>query len=88
MEESLYNFYNLFVNSALLEDLYQEELLSPLTLTAIGIAFVVAVAFYIWPFNKVSFSGMGNWLLMMGVSSLLLFIISLLLLWQGIKAVI
>ncbi|WP_020599538.1 hypothetical protein [Spirosoma panaciterrae] len=77
MEESLYNFYNLFVNSALLEDLYQEELLSPLTLTAIGIAFVVAVAFYIWPFNKVSFSGMGNWLLMMGVSSLLLFIISL-----------
>ncbi|MBN8823452.1 MULTISPECIES: hypothetical protein [unclassified Spirosoma] len=77
MEESLYNFYNLFVNSALLEDLYQEELLSPLTLTAIGIAFVVAVAFYIWPFNKVSFSGMGNWLLMMGVSSVLLFIISL-----------
>ncbi|WP_080057902.1 hypothetical protein [Spirosoma aerolatum] len=77
MEESLYNFYNLFVNSALLEDLYQEELLSPLTLTAIGIAFVVAVAFYIWPFNKVSFSGMGNWLMMMGVSSLLLFIISL-----------
>ncbi|GAB4034627.1 hypothetical protein [Spirosoma gilvum] len=77
MEESLYNFYNLFVNSALLEDLYQEELLSPLTLTAIGIAFVVAFAFYIWPFNRVSFSGMGNWLLMMGVSSLLLFIISL-----------
>ena len=77
MEESLYNFYNLFANSALLEDLYQEELLSPLTLTAIGIAFVVAVAFYIWPFNKVSFSGMGNWLLMMGVSSVLLFIISL-----------
>lgn len=77
MEESLYNFYNLFVNSNLLEDLYQEELLSPLTWTAIGIAFVVAFAFYIWPFNKVSFSGMSSWLLMMGISALLLFIISL-----------
>ncbi|WP_420151546.1 hypothetical protein [Spirosoma sp.] len=77
MEESLYNFYNLFVNSSLLEDLYQEELLSPMTWTAIGIAFVVAFAFYIWPFNKVSFSSMGSWLLMTGVSSLLLFIITL-----------
>ncbi|MBD2704496.1 hypothetical protein IC229_27900 [Spirosoma sp. BT702] len=77
MEESLYNFYNLFVNGALLEDLYQEELLSPLTWTAIGIAFVVAFAFYIWPFNKVSFSGMGSWLLMMGVSALVLFVITL-----------
>ncbi|GAB2565733.1 hypothetical protein [Spirosoma areae] len=77
MEESLYNFYNLFVNSALLEDLYQEELLSPLTWTAIGIAFVVAFAFYIWPFNRVSFSGMGSWLLMMGVSALTLFVITL-----------
>lgn len=77
MEESLYNFYNLFVNSSLLEDLYQEELLSPLTLTAIGIAFVVAIAYYIWPFNKVSFSGLGHWLGMTGISSLLLFIISL-----------
>lgn len=77
MEESLYNFYNLFVNGNLLEDLYQEELLSPLTWTAIGIAFMVAFAFYIWPFNKVSFSGMGSWLLMMGVSSLLLFLIAL-----------
>ncbi|GAB3695219.1 hypothetical protein GCM10027592_17040 [Spirosoma flavus] len=77
MEESLYNFYNLFVNGALLEDLYQEELLSPLTWTAIGIAFVVAFAFYIWPFNRVSFSGMGSWLLMMGVSALVLFVITL-----------
>ena len=77
MEESLYNFYNLFVNGSLLEDLYQEELLSPMTWTAIGIAFVVAVAFYIWPFNKVSFSGMSHWLLMTAVSSLLLFIITL-----------
>ncbi|GAB3997405.1 hypothetical protein GCM10028807_42540 [Spirosoma daeguense] len=77
MEESLYNFYNLFVNGALLEDLYQEELLSPLTWTAIGIAFVVAFAFYIWPFNKVSFSGLGSWLLMMGVSALTLFVIAL-----------
>ena len=77
MEESLYNFYNLFVNSALLEDLYQEELLSPLTWTAVGIAFLVAVAFYIWPLNKVSFSGFGSWLLMLGVSALLLFVITL-----------
>ncbi|MGF7218169.1 preprotein translocase subunit SecG [Spirosoma lacussanchae] len=77
MEESLYNFYNLFVNSALLEDLYQEELLSPMTWTAIGIAFVVAFAFYIWPFNKVSFSGLGSWLLMLGVSALTLFVITL-----------
>lgn len=77
MEESLYNFYNLFVNSALLEDLYQEELLSPLTWTAIGLAFVVAFAFYIWPLNKVSFSGFGSWLLMLGVSALLLFVITL-----------
>ena len=77
MEESLYNFYNLFVNSALLEDLYQEELLSPMTLTAIGISLVVAFAFYIWPFNKVSFSGMGSWLLMTGVSAVLLFIVTL-----------
>ena len=77
MEESLYNFYNLFVNSALLEDLYQEELLSPLTWTAVGIAFLVAFAFYIWPLNKVSFSGFGSWLLMLGVSALLLFMITL-----------
>lgn len=77
MEESLYNFYNLFVNGALLEDLYQEELLSPLTWTAIGIAFVVAFAFYIWPFNKVSFSGLGSWLTMLGVSALTLFVIAL-----------
>ncbi|MDB5243017.1 MAG: hypothetical protein JWP57_3642 [Spirosoma sp.] len=77
MEESLYNFYNLFVNSALLEDLYQEELLSPLTWSAIGIALVVAFAFYIWPFNRVSFSGFGSWLLMLGVSALLLFVITL-----------
>ncbi|GAB3543276.1 hypothetical protein [Spirosoma fluminis] len=77
MEESLYNFYNLFVNSSLLEDLYQEELLSPMTWTAIGIAFVVAFAFYIWPFNRVSFSGFGSWLLMLGVSALTLFIITL-----------
>jgi len=82
MEESLYNFYNLFVNSNLLEDLYQEELLSPLTWTAIGIAFVVAFAFYIWPLNKVSFSGMGHWLLMMGVSALSMFVISLVTLYQ------
>ncbi|GAB3506656.1 hypothetical protein GCM10027341_40050 [Spirosoma knui] len=77
MEESLYNFYNLFVNSSLLEDLYQEELLSPMTWTAIGIAFVVAFAFYIWPFNRVSFSGFGSWLLMLGVSALTLFVITL-----------
>jgi hypothetical protein len=77
MEESLYNFYNLFVNSALLEDLYQEELLSPLTWSAVGIAFVVAFAFYIWPFNRVSFSGFGSWLLMLGVSALVLFVMTL-----------
>ena len=77
MEESLYNFYNLFVNSALLEDLYQEELLSPLTWSAIGIALLVAFAYYIWPFNKVSFSSFGSWLLMMGVSALLLFVVTL-----------
>ncbi len=77
MEESLYNFYNLFVNSALLEDLYQEELLSPLTWTAVGIALVVAFAFYIWPFNRVSFSGFSNWLLMLGMSALFLFVITL-----------
>ncbi len=77
MEESLYNFYNLFVNSALLEDLYQEELLSPLTWSAVGIAFLVAFAFYIWPFNRVSFSGFGSWLLMLGVSALLLFVVTL-----------
>jgi hypothetical protein len=82
MEESLYNFYNLFVNNSLLEDLYQEELLSPLTWTAIGLAFVVAFAFYIWPFNKVSFSGMGSWLLMTGVSALLLFVITLITCYQ------
>jgi hypothetical protein len=77
MEESLYNFYNLFVNSSLLEDLYQEELLSPLTWTAIGLAFVVAFAFYIWPFNRVSFSGLEHWLTMLGVSAVLLFVITL-----------
>lgn len=77
MEESLYNFYNLFVNSSLLEDLYQEELLSPLTWTAVGIAFVVAFAFYIWPFNRVSFSSFGSWLLMLGVSAVTLFVITL-----------
>ncbi|WP_018619434.1 hypothetical protein [Spirosoma luteum] len=77
MEESLYNFYNLFVNSNLLEDLYQEQLLSPLTWTAVGIALLVAFAFYIWPLNKVSFSGMGKWLLMMGISALALFLIAL-----------
>lgn len=82
MEESLYNFYNLFTNSALLEDLYQEELLSPLTWTAIGIAFVVAFAYYIWPFNKVSFSSFGSWLLMLGVSALALFVITLVTLYQ------
>jgi len=82
MEESLYNFYNLFVNSALLEDLYQEEMLSPLTWTAIGIAFVVAIAFYIWPFNKVSFSGFGSWLTMLGVSALTLFVITLITCYQ------
>lgn len=76
MEESLYNFYNLFVNSSLLEDLYQEELLSTLTWSAIGVAFVVAFVFYIWPLNKVSFSGLGNWLLMMGISALLLFLMA------------
>jgi len=77
MEESLYNFYNLFVNSSLLEDLYQEELLSPMTWTAIGLAFVVAFAFYIWPFNRVSFSGLEHWLTMLGVSAVLLFVITL-----------
>ena len=77
MEESLYNFYNLFVNSDLLQDLYDEQLLSPLTWSAIGIALVVAFAFYIWPFNKVSFSSFGSWLLMMGVSALLLFVVTL-----------
>ncbi len=82
MEESLYNFYNLFVNGSLLEDLYQEELLSPLTWSAIGLAFVVAFAFYIWPFNKVSFSGLGSWLLMTGVSALLLFVITLITCYQ------
>lgn len=82
MEESLYNFYNLFVNGNLLEDLYQEELLSPMTWTAIGLAFVVAFAFYIWPFNKVSFSSMSSWLLMTGVSALLLFVITLITCYQ------
>lgn len=82
MEESLYNFYNLFVNGNLLEDLYQEELLSPMTWTAIGLAFVVAFAFYIWPFNKVSFSSMGSWLLMTSVSALLLFVITLITCYQ------
>ncbi|GAB3567767.1 hypothetical protein GCM10027578_19230 [Spirosoma luteolum] len=77
MEESLYNFYNLFVNSNLLEDLYQELLLSPLTLSAVGIAFVVAFAFYIWPLNKVSFSSMGHYLLMLGISALTMFVITL-----------
>lgn len=73
----MYDFYNLFVNSELLQDLYDEELLSPLTWTAVGIAFVVAFAFYIWPFNRVSFSGFGSWLLMLGISALLLFVITL-----------
>lgn len=73
----LYNFYDLFVENGLLEDLYAQELLSTLTVSAIAIAFLVAFAFYIWPLNKVSFSGFGHWLTMLLVSGGLMFVVTL-----------
>lgn len=76
MNDALFDFYNLFVNNNLLEDLYQEELLGPLTFSMLGIVVVVAFLFYIWP-NRVSFTGMGHWVLMMLASAIAVFVMTL-----------
>lgn len=65
MEESLYSFYQfLNVNRSLLDDLYNATLLTPLTLTMVGLAVGFALIFY-FLMDRSRFARLLPWVLML-----------------------
>jgi magnesium-transporting ATPase (P-type) len=76
LEDSLYDFYNLFAPLSLVRDLYQEELLTTLTLSAAAIALaMMLIYYYVLNGTKPRFDGMGSWLLLWLTSGLLTFVV-------------
>lgn len=71
MEESLYSFYDfLNVNRSLLDDLYNETLLTPLTLTTVGMALGFALVFY-FLMDRARFARLAPWAILLTVEAVL-----------------
>lgn len=71
MEDSLYRFYQLLsVNRSLLDDLYNATLLTPLTLTVLGLSLGFALLFY-FLMDRARFARLTPWVLMLLGAALL-----------------
>ncbi|OZI08854.1 hypothetical protein BWI93_06360 [Siphonobacter sp. BAB-5385] len=76
MENLLYDFYALFVENSLLNDLYDETLLTSLTLTML-VFVLVGVAIYYFGMNKVRYAKASTWLAVLGSSAVLTMIVAI-----------
>ncbi len=76
MENLLYDFYALFTERSLLDDLYDEHLLTSLTLTLL-VFVAVGVAVYYFAMNKVRYAKASTWLLVLATSSVLSMIVAI-----------
>ncbi len=78
LEDSLYSFYEFFVSDDLLRDLYQQELLTPLTVSATAIALLgMTLYYYVLNGKRPKYDGMGQWLLVWLVSGVATFLVVL-----------
>ncbi|MBO9637676.1 MAG: hypothetical protein J7576_05875 [Siphonobacter aquaeclarae] len=76
MENLLYDFYALFAERSLIDDLYDETLLTPLTLMMKGIPLIGAAIFY-FGLNKVRYAKFSVWGSMLAACSVLVMIITI-----------
>lgn len=76
MEDFLISIYELFVDGSLLDDLIKEGLIMPLSLSLLAISLIGVVAFY-YIINSVRFYKKRHWGLMMLISALIVFVVSL-----------
>ncbi|MFT4033553.1 MAG: hypothetical protein QM669_14130 [Siphonobacter sp.] len=68
MENILYDFYALFAERSLIDDLYDETLLTPITLTMLG--FVLGgIGVYYVGMNRVRYATFPTWLLVLAGSA-------------------
>ncbi len=72
----LENFYGLFVDGSLLDDIIDEGLIMSLSLSTFFIPFVGVISFY-YLINRVRFSKKRHWALMMLISGVLVLIVNL-----------
>ncbi|RFS14950.1 hypothetical protein [Emticicia sp. C21] len=72
MEDTLFDFYSLFINESLVEDLYAETLLTPLTTSTIVVTLLCTVTFY-YIINSIRFGQLKHWLIMMAIGAFLTF---------------
>lgn len=82
-DDSLFSFYELFAPFELVSDLYDENLLTPLTVTAVIIALGM-VGLYYYGLNGKSprYDGMLHWFLVWFMSGVLTFVVVLITCWQ------
>ncbi|MCU0468746.1 MAG: hypothetical protein MUF58_09105 [Arcicella sp.] len=72
MEDFLFSFYSTFVDESLIEDLYLETLLTPLTISILVIMLLGAVVFY-YVINSIRFGQRKHWFLTMGIGGIITF---------------
>ncbi len=82
-DDSLFSFYELFAPFDLVSDLYDENLLTPLTVTTLVIAFGMVMVYY-YGLNGRSprYDGLMHWGLIWLTSGLLAFLVVLITCWQ------
>jgi hypothetical protein len=76
MEDLFINFYDLFVDGSLLDDLIEEGLILSLSLSTFFIPFLGAIIFY-YIINSVRFCKKRHWLFMMLISALIVFVVNI-----------
>jgi uncharacterized membrane protein len=74
MEDILFDFYSLFINESLVEDLYAETLLTPLTISTMVITLLCAVTFY-YIINSIRFGQLKHWIFMMAAGAFITFLV-------------
>ncbi len=76
MEDLFINFYDLFVDGSLLDDLIEEGLILSLSLSTFFIPFLGAITFY-YIINSVRFCKKRHWLFTMLISALIVFVVNI-----------
>ncbi|MDR6196305.1 hypothetical protein [Siphonobacter sp. SORGH_AS_0500] len=76
MENLLYDFYALFTERSLLDDLYDEHLLTSLTTTLV-VFVLIGIGAYYFGMNKVRYAKASTWLLVLGSSAVLTMIVAI-----------
>jgi hypothetical protein len=76
LEKILINFYDLFVDASLLDDLIDEGLIMSLSLSTFFIPFLGAIAFY-YVINSVRFCKRRHWLITMLISAVIVFVVNI-----------